>query len=223
MKKFILPLLVLLFVGSLFAVESLPSEVVGYFKKTVAEGTVQAISLPFAYSDLAIAAVIGDQFADSDALQEINLGTSTVYYDGFGWFGELEVMDYGFAYYVSRAQGNPTADYYIMGKVSPQPFTMTISGNEAVTAFGLNEAISVPVDDLLFGGNPSDGDQIQEIDTGASSVYYDGFGWFGELTEIVPTFGYYYVSAPGTAGFDWSYPLNTTRTTPTSSFGKRTK
>jgi formylglycine-generating enzyme required for sulfatase activity len=32
MKKFILPLLVLLFVGSLFAVESAPSEVVGYVK-----------------------------------------------------------------------------------------------------------------------------------------------------------------------------------------------
>lgn len=222
MKKFILPLLVLLFVGSLFAVESDPSEVVGYFKKTVVEGTVQAIALPFAYSDLSIASVIGDQFSDSDVLQEINVGTSTTYYDGFGWFGELESLDYGYAYYIERVQGNPTADYYFMGKVDPQSFTIDIAGDAAVTAFGLNQAVAIPVDDLLFGANPSDGDQIQEIDTGASSVYYDGFGWFGELTEISPTYGYYYASAPGAAGFSWTYPLPG-RNTPAQTLGKKAK
>lgn len=45
MKKFILPLLVLLFVGSLFAVESDPSEVVGYVKYNCLEG-LNHIALP---------------------------------------------------------------------------------------------------------------------------------------------------------------------------------
>lgn len=45
MKKFILPLLVLLFVGSLFAVESLPSEVVGYVKYDCVAG-LNHVALP---------------------------------------------------------------------------------------------------------------------------------------------------------------------------------
>lgn len=45
MKKFILPLLVLLFVGSLFAVESDPSEVVGYVKYDCVAG-LNHIALP---------------------------------------------------------------------------------------------------------------------------------------------------------------------------------
>lgn len=45
MKKFILPLLVLLFVGSLFAVESDPSEVVGYVKYDCVAG-LNVVALP---------------------------------------------------------------------------------------------------------------------------------------------------------------------------------
>jgi len=45
MKKFILPLLVLLFVGSLFAVESDPSEVVGYVKYDCVAG-LNLVALP---------------------------------------------------------------------------------------------------------------------------------------------------------------------------------
>ena len=45
MKRFILPLLILLFVGSLFAVESAPSEVVGYVKYDCYAG-LNHIALP---------------------------------------------------------------------------------------------------------------------------------------------------------------------------------
>jgi len=45
MKKFILPLLVLLLVGSLFAVESAPSEVVGYVKYECVTG-LNLVALP---------------------------------------------------------------------------------------------------------------------------------------------------------------------------------
>lgn len=45
MKRFILPLLILLFVGSLFAVESAPSEVVGYVKYDCVAG-LNLVALP---------------------------------------------------------------------------------------------------------------------------------------------------------------------------------
>lgn len=49
MKRFILPLMILLFVGSLFAVESAPSEVVGYVKYDCVAGN-NLLALPMVQS-----------------------------------------------------------------------------------------------------------------------------------------------------------------------------
>lgn len=49
MKRFILPLMILLFVGSLLAVESAPSEVVGYVKYDLVAGN-NTIALPMSHS-----------------------------------------------------------------------------------------------------------------------------------------------------------------------------
>ncbi len=205
MKKLLLPLLLIILVSMLAAVESDPSEVVGYFRKTISDGQVQAIALPFATNDLSVATVLGDQFAADDELQDINTGFATVYYDGFGWFGDLENFEYGAGYYAIRSASNPSTDYYLMGKVDPQSFTMMINGASSVTAFGLNEARAIIIDDSLFGANPVDGDEIQEIDSGLSSVYYDGFGWFGDLENILPTYAYYYITSIDSPGFNWTY------------------
>jgi hypothetical protein len=205
MKRFILPLMLLLFVGSLFAVESAPSEVVGYFKLNISEGAYQAISLPFAYADLGINSVIGEQLSENDVVLDINSGSSTTFYSGFGWFGELENMAYGSAYFVNRTAGNAQTDYFLLGKVDPQPFTVTIGGMSAYTAFGINDAGAIVLDEELFGANETDGDVILDINSGASTVYYDGFGWFGELTEITPTSAYFYNAAGTSPGFTWTY------------------
>lgn len=58
MKRFILPLLILLFVGSLFAVESAPSEVVGYVKYDLVAGN-NTIALPLD-QPLTMAGEVGD-------------------------------------------------------------------------------------------------------------------------------------------------------------------
>ncbi|MCB5252462.1 MAG: hypothetical protein WC944_10440 [Candidatus Cloacimonadaceae bacterium] len=57
MKKFILPLMLLLFVGSLFAVESDPSEVVGYVKYDLVAGN-NTLALPMMQS-YAMASEVG--------------------------------------------------------------------------------------------------------------------------------------------------------------------
>jgi len=225
MKKIILPLLLILTVGMLAAVESEPSEIVGYFKKTVNEGSFQSLSLPFAYSSLNVNNVIGDQFNEGDVLLDINSGITTTYYEGFGWDGELTDLSYGNAYYVNRVIPNGQKTYYILGKVDPQGFTKTIYGNNSFTAFGLNEAtpILIIADNSPFGTLPSNGDVILEIDTGLTTTYYEGYGWDGELQVITPSNGYYYNSTPGSANFSWTYsPSRSLNLQPTLS-GSRTK
>ncbi len=206
MKKLILPLLLLVAFGMLAAVESDPSDVVGYFKKTIAPNSWQAIALPFAYSDLGVQMVMGDQsFNDGDLMLNLNTGLSTDYYSGFGWFGDLETLAYGGGYRLFRASANPLTDYYFLGKVDPQAFTVTIAGNGMWTAFGLNEARQILLDDALFGANETEGSIIIELDSGLSTDYYEGFGWFGDLENVSPTFAYNYKTTVGAPSFDWTY------------------
>lgn len=226
MKKLILPLLLLLAISMLVAVESDPSAVVGYFKKTVADGAYQAIALPFAYGSLTVDAVMGAQYLDNDAVQNINSGVATTFILDYGFDGELTDMTYGDGYFLNRAAGNGAGTYYLLGKVDPQAFTVTIWGNGAFTAFGLSESapIAILAEDHPFGIHPTDGDVVQEIDTGFSSTFIDGYGWDGELVEISPTFAYYYNSASGTSNFSWTYTPTRGRTvqTPMSS-NRKTK
>jgi len=223
MKKFILPLLLILAVGMLAAVESEPSEIVGYFKKNVNDGGYQAFVLPFYYTNLAISNIMGDQFAESDVISDITTGESSTYYSGFGWFGALENMNYGTAYYINRAIGNGAIDYFLLGKVDPQGFTKTILGNGAFTAFGLNEAANVLLSEDIFGTNESDGDVISDINTGDSSTYYEGYGWFGSLEYLTPTSAYYYNSAFGSSDFIWTYTPTRGVNNITPSFNRMSK
>ena len=223
MKKIILPLLLILTVGMLAAVESEPSEVVGYFKKNVNDGGYQAFVLPFYYTNLAISNIMGDQFAESDVISDITTGESSTYYSGFGWFGALENMNYGTAYYINRAIGNGAIDYFLLGKVDPQGFTKTILGNGAFTAFGLNEAANVLLSEDIFGTSESDGDVISDINTGDSSTYYEGYGWFGSLEYLTPTSAYYYNSAFGSSDFIWTYTPTRGVNNITPSFNRMSK
>jgi len=223
MKKILLPLLLILTVGLLAAVESEPSEVVGYFKKNVNDGGYQAFVLPFYYTNLAISNIMGDQFAESDVISDITTGESSTYYSGFGWFGALENMNYGTAYYINRAIGNGAIDYFLLGKVDPQGFTKTILGNGAFTAFGLNEAANVLLSEDIFGTNESDGDVISDINTGDSSTYYEGYGWFGSLEYLTPTSAYYYNSAFGSSDFIWTYTPTRGVNNITPSFNRMSK
>ncbi len=224
MKKLILPLLLLVAFGMLAAVESDPSDVVGYFKKVVADGGVQGIALPFDYPDLGINAVMtGTTYLDNDAMYNMNTGFSAQYYGGFGWDGDLAVdpLQYGQGYFVARYPGNGELTYYLLGKVDPNPHTMAILGTGQVTGWGLNEATPIALSDALFGADETGDDAIYEVDSGLSATYYDGFGWDGDIVagaNIQPTFAYYYVTAPTAPGFTWTYtpapptpaPRNTT-------------
>ncbi len=207
MKKLILPLLLLVAFGMLAAVESAPSDVVGYFKKSIASDGWEAFAIPFAYASQNPDDVLGTQFSDGDVLQDILSGDVSYFYGA--WFGDVTQLGYGKAYWLYRDAANAGFDYYILGKVDPQSFTVQLYGMDGGqwTPFGLNEAGEVALDDLGITG-AVDGDAIVDMQTGDVAYYFGA--WFG-IDYITPTHTYWYNSNAATS-FAWTY-------TPTRSRG----
>ena len=203
MNRVFFILMLIFSIGMLLATESQPSATVGYFKLTAETNSWSAISIPFSNPDMSVASNMGMSFGDQDMVAEVNYGTSTTYWDGYGWDGDLANFEYGKAYWLNRVMGNATMDYYIMGTVNPQPVTIDIQANNW-TAFALNEAASTPISALTIGG-ALDQDMIADINTGLSTTYWDGYGWDGDLQELLPTHAYWYATT-GSVGFSWSYP-----------------
>jgi len=202
MKKYLFILLLIISIGILAAVESAPSATVGYFKKSVATDSWDVISLPFNYSVTTVDAIFGTQFSQDDVIQDVYTGTSTTFFDGYGWFGDLTDLAPGSAYWVYRAAANPNLDYFIMGTVNPVPITVTVYA-DGWSCFSLNEAAPVLVENLPITGAIQD-DVIQDVYTGTSTTFFDGYGWFGDLTQIDPTHSYWYYTT-NTEGFTWTY------------------
>lgn len=175
MKRFILPLLVLLFVGSLFAVESAPSEVVGYVKYDCVTG-LNLVALPMDQGYM-LASEVGDAYDGLvDAVSYWDASTqnwfTAVYYDF------LEMWDPDF----SVAPGN------VLMINALSPFSMYSIGDmpetEAQYAFvsGLN-TLMVPLNQSSFTLASQLGEDIGVVDAVSywdastqnwfTAVYYD--------------------------------------------------
>ena len=205
MKKNTLILLLILSLGILMAVESAPSESVGYFKKAVASDGWEAFSLPFGYPDLTPDAVLGTQFGDLDTVSDMATGENVFYIDGVGWLGSIVDMVYGHAYWIYRDMANPALNYFLLGKVNPQIVSIHVSGDDEGNwaPFSLNEARLIDVNTLPITG-VVDIDTIVDITTGENSFYIDGVGWLGSLLYIEPTHAYWYNSLAALS-YDWTY------------------
>jgi hypothetical protein len=211
MKKFILPLLLLLAIGMLAAVESPASDVIGYFKIApetgITPGSWTPFSIPFAYSSLAINDVVGTAFGDNDYMEDLASGDNAYYFDP-EWSGSLTDMNYGAAYWLVRDAANPATTFYLLGTVDPQSIDFTIAGNGAWTPFALNECKDVPLNGPVAGflfPDASDGDYIEDLMTGDNAYCWLPDGWDGSLTAIQPTHVYWYVSAAGSGEMLWTY------------------
>ena len=209
MKKCLFFLLLIVSLSALIAVESDPSATVGYFKKSIASGGWEAFSLPFSYPVLSPDSVLGAQFGDLDMIIDMNspFGDNAMYLVGVGWIGTIVEMAYGNSYWISRDYANPTTDYFLMGKVDPHELNIHVSGLDegGWSAFGLNEARPIDVNTLAITG-VQDLDMIIDISSpfGDNAMYLDGIGWIGTLTNINPTYGYWYNSGAAVS-YNWTY------------------
>jgi len=194
MKRFILPLLILLFVGSLFAVESAPSEVVGYVKYDCPAGN-NLLALPMVQA-ITTTTEFGALFGED--INTINLYNAAIqdweasvnYGDGF-WDPDYDVST-GTVLFINAT--NPITFYSIGALPEMNAQYSIVSGNNTIM-IPLNKS------DLSYtsfaGASMSDGETVNTInlfnpaiqDWEASVNYGDGF-WDPdyELTIGTPLF-----------------------------------
>lgn len=205
MKKLILPILLLVACGMLLAVESDPSDIVGYFKRTATLNVPDAFALPFDYSglvDMTPDAILGTQsFGDGDVLIDDTDASFATYYGA--WYG-IDNMYYGHGYALT-----PTVagyDWYQLGNVHMTPYSHTVAVTGAdgggFSGFGLNIAAIYPLDDLAITG-VEDGDIIFDNTNAQAFTYYGA--WYGDVTsDYQPTAGCTYFSNAAT-GYTWTF------------------
>lgn len=222
MKKVLILSILVLFLGSLFALESAPSDVVGFVKINLASNSWTAASLPFVFEDpdangLDLSDVFGTQLdgntpTDGDKVLSINTGQSAIYASAMGgWFPAEIAMDSKHGYWINRNTANATKDIYFCGKVTQEAIDY---GTIAVgwTPVGIKEAGVVSIDDLdlvasgFSGTTPTDGDKILSINTGQSAIYATAMGgWFPAAFNIAPTHVYWINVNAAHTGFNWIY------------------
>lgn len=202
MKRYLFILLLIVSLGILAAVESGPSETVGYFKHNILTNGWHPLSLPFNYADLTPGAVLGTQFGDMDTVFDLNGDAS--FYLAPDWLGSIAEMTYGHAYWMSRDVANPTFDYYLLGKVDPATLVIHVKGLDdgGWSSFSLNEARSIPLTTAGLFAGVQENDTIFDLNGDAS--FYMAPDWLGSLVSIEPTHGYWYQSMSATS-YDWTY------------------
>lgn len=173
MKKFILPLLVLLFVGSLFAVESDPSEVVGYVKYDLVAG-LNLVALPL-NNNYATTTDLSDAYPTITSIQKWT-GNSwyAVNFDpDFGWDDEF-ALDNTSVLFVA-AEG--AVSMYSLG---PVPASIP----QFDLAVGLN-TIFLPLNKSAITNTELLGMEIPEI---SSIQKWSGDSWYA--VNYDPDFGW---------------------------------
>jgi hypothetical protein len=203
MKKLIILGLLLIGLVSLFAVESEPSEVVGFVKIEVQANSWKAISVPFYNEDSSIGNVIVGNFGFEDQIINARTGISADFFDP--WDGTLTDLEPGEFYWYHNVDPTNNLNIYCVGKVDPQAVTYTV--NNGWNPFSVNNPTVYPIASETFNGVSFE-DQIINVNSGLSTDYFDP--WDGSLVNFEPgeTYWFYHTGD----SFTWTNTVGTTRT-----------
>jgi hypothetical protein len=226
MKRVLFVFAMICVLGSLVALESAPSEVVGYVKIEAAPNVYTAISLPLEVDGMMVSEVFSDNSGTpmitggvnpvySDQIQQIGGGGSAWYNSATNqWVGDF-VVDVTKAYYAIIRNDHPAVDLYVCGVYDN---TTIVTYDDILanvyTPVGFREAGSVNASELGLmdagftgGPNPVLSDQIQQIGGGGSAWFNTGTGlWVGDF-ELTPGAAYYLVIREGHPGLSgYQYP-----------------
>jgi hypothetical protein len=221
-------LLLLATLSLLLAVESAPSETVGYFKVgtlqedgsivPITPGRWTPVSVPFELTLKTAWQVFGDQFGYEDNVVDPYDGWGATYYGEYGWFYSQDdslMMRPGHFYWVERNLNNESFNFFVMGNVNPQPFTLEMKGQNfgGWTPFALNESVPISVYGLGIPNLVADFDnnvydQIVDVSDGSGATYYGEYGWYDTVGNndysIKPSHGYYFFSN-NADNYSWTY------------------
>ena len=229
MKKVFVFSILVLFLGSLFALESGPSDVLGFVKITAPSNFYTALALPLEVDGQMASTV----FADGAGVPYITGGPNPVFSDqiiqmgGGGaawynsgtstWIGDFAV-DVTRAYYAVIRAAHSAADIYICGTVDnttvvnyaviPANFYSEIGFREA-GATVMTSNIGLLTAGFQGGVNPVFSDQIIQIGGGGAAWYNTGTStWIGDFA-LTPGKAYYLVIRNGHTGLAaYSYPAS---------------
>ena len=112
-----------------------------------------------------------------------NQTQSSTFYSGYGWFGTLNTMNTE-DLYIFRASASCGID--IQGVPAPTSAPIDIVSGWNWIAFTPQSAM-IP-SDALASLSPANLDYIKNQTQ--SATYYNGYGWFGTLTQMMPGEGY---------------------------------
>ncbi|MCB5280016.1 MAG: hypothetical protein LHW59_10920 [Candidatus Cloacimonetes bacterium] len=191
MKKFILPLMLLFFVGTMFAVESAPSDVVGYVKYECvinANGGNNLVALPMG-TQFTMASDLGDAYpgviTTVTGWDAANQGWSAAFLSGGTWYDNFAVSP-GMSYMLTVTEN---VDFYSIGDLNdPIAYDLVYNAN------GGNSLIMVPLDrsDLLEADDL--GDDIGVVSTvtkwdnvsqGWSAAFKSGGTWYDNYSIAI--------------------------------------
>ncbi|MDF1572861.1 MAG: HYR domain-containing protein [Bacteroidales bacterium] len=141
--------------------------------------------------DRSVGSVMPECVVEGDYIK--NQTVSATYYDGFGWFGQLEEIDPTMLY---KTRINTPCTISTLGN-SVDIQTTPISLVRGWNWIGFLPNESLPIDEALSSYAVTDLDYIKS--QVASATYYDGFGWYGSMKTMHPGEGFMIkVAAPST-------------------------
>jgi hypothetical protein len=194
MKRFILPLLILLFVGSLFAVESAPSEVVGYVKYDCVAG-LNFVAMPMVDGYTLTSEVGAVYNVDDEYIDTINIWNPdtqawdyAVNFGGGFWDPDLEVGTGSTLYFNTSA---PFA-FYSIGDLPSINATYSIVAGLNTVMVPLNQSAMTLTSEV--GVTIGDGEFVDTINIWNNStqawdyaVNFGGGFWDPDLPVSIGT------------------------------------
>lgn len=134
-------------------------------------------------TDMSISKVLGSiQLHNGDYIK--NQVASSTYYTDYGWFGILTTINPSELYKVKLAQDDILVFEGIPVDAPGRPIYIYPGWNW----IGYLPVMANSVDPALSSINPVANDYLKNQTK--SSTFYEGVGWFGELTEMTPLDGY---------------------------------
>ena len=216
-KRLISIIAILALATTAFALESLPSETVG-FVKVVADVGFTPFALPFTFYNaphtqtMELDDIIGDQLTpglafNADKLWDMNYNI-TAYLNQVGnvWTGPLadSAFTLGHAYYIQNK--HDSTDVYLAGEVDQSSVDYGLMAM-GFTPVGVREAGTPHLDDVdllssgFTGGMAFDSDKIWDMSNN-TTAWYNGVSWVG-FTNLQP--GHFYYIQVKNAPFTWIY------------------
>ena len=223
MKKLLVFTALVLFLSSLIALESDPSEVVGFVKTTATAGSYSYFSLPFTFyvggtETMALDDIIGTQLTGGNIVtgdRIIEVGTGTYAYLNSStntWSGALTNFTDNYPYQYKVHTSHSTKDVYLAGNVEQEVQVMPYSCAIGYTMYGIREAGSVDVSALdlvdsgFTGGNVLTSDRFIDATSGSYAYYNTSTSaWAGGLTNIEPANVYKVKVQSSHTAFTWTY------------------